>query len=539
MRRREGVPLPYLPAVDSTSGPGSRVFAEAETLEFRSGDPVGAAATYRKLAASADPRQRAEALMRLARCLREQRDNPSAMRVYAELAAMGGTPVAGTPAELLARGERVALYRASGDTAAAEHETRLLTAVIEQGRYSIDRATFDFYSQTAGGALKLDPNAAEIARAIEALWPMLARQPSGRIVAKGSRHSFTAAWQPSAEGTAVIVGYTEILLAPVFQLAQKLQVRATFEDPGGQILAGDPGSSRVEAEKSYRETGLPWTVGVSPADTAELRGAWKSRRNLFGAGFGLMGVVIAAAAYLAFRAVHRELAVARLQSDFVSAVSHEFRTPLAAMRHLTEMLEENGVAQDRLPQYYRALARETRRLHGMVESLLDFGRMEAGRRSYRMENTNAATLVRGVIDEFRERPGGGGERLAFDAPPDTFMVRADREAITLALRNLVDNALKYSPDSSPVAISVFRCGELARISVEDHGPGISREEQRAVFRKFVRGEAARAGNVKGTGIGLTLADHIVKAHGGSLAVASEPGHGSRFSILLPLQPDEP
>ena len=119
------------------------------------------------------------------------------------------------------------------------------------------------------------------------------------------------------------------------------------------------------------------------------------------------------------------------------------------------------------------------------------------------------------------------------------MVRADREAITLALRNLVDNALKYSPDSSPVAISVFRCGELARISVEDHGPGISREEQRAVFRKFVRGEAARAGNVKGTGIGLTLADHIVKAHGGSLAVASEPGHGSRFSILLPLQPDEP
>jgi signal transduction histidine kinase len=535
---REGAPLPYYPAVDSGGGPDSNIFAEAERQEFRGGDPANAAALYRKLAASVDRRQRAEALMRLARCLRKQHDIPDALRAYTELAAMGGTTVAGAPAELLARGERIVLYRSSGDTVAAEHETGLVIEALEQGRYAIDHPTFDLYSQTAGDALRVDTKAAETARAIEALWPMLARQPAGRLVVKGSRHSFAAVWQPSAEGTAVIVGCTETLLAPVFHLAQKLRVRAAVEDPGGQTLEGDPGSGHEQVAKSYRETGLPWTIHVSPADTAELQDGWKARRNLFGAGFGLMGLVIAAATYLAFRAVHRELAVARLQSDFVSAVSHEFRTPLTAMRHLTEMLEENGAPQDRLPQYYHALARETRRLHGMVESLLDFGRMEAGRRTYHMEETNAAILVRGVVDEYRERLGGGGERLAFDAPQDTFMVRADREAIALALRNLVDNALKYSPEPSPIAISVLRRGELARISVEDQGPGISKEEQRAVFRKFVRGEAARAGNVKGTGIGLTLADHIVKAHGGSLEVASEPGRGSRFSILLPLQAGE-
>ena len=110
--------------------------------------------------------------------------------------------------------------------------------------------------------------------------------------------------------------------------------------------------------------------------------------------------------------------------------------------------------------------------------------------------------------------------------------------MALALRNLIDNALKYSPESATVAISVVRRGDLAGISVEDRGPGISKEEQLAIFRKFVRGEAARERNVKGTGIGLALADQIVKAHGGCLELASEPGHGSRFTILLPEQPGE-
>ncbi len=537
MLRRGGAPLPYYPVVDLGSEAAPGLFGEAEIQEFRGGGLANAAAMYRKLAVSADPWQRAGALMRLARCLRKQHDISGALRAYAELATMGGTTVAGAPAELLARGERVALYKMSGDAAAAEHETGPLADALEQGRYPIDHATFDFYSQVAGRDLKVDTNTAEIARAVETIWPVLARQPAGRMVVQGSRHAFVAVWQPSADGTAAIVGNAETLLAPVFQIAQKLQVRAAMEDAGGQMLAGDRGGMQEQVSKSHRETGLPWTIRVSPVDTAQSQAEWKTRRNLFGAGFGLMGLVIAAATYLAFRAVHRELGVARLQSDFVSAVSHEFRTPLAAMRHLAEMLEENGAPQDRLPQYYRALARETRRLHGMVESLLDFRLMEAGRRTYHMEETNAAELVRRVMDEFRDRPDGG-TRLAFNAQQDPFVIRADQEAIALALRNLVDNALKYSPQYSPVAISVIRRGDLAGISVEDQGPGISKEEQRPIFRKFVRGEAARAGNVKGTGIGLAMADQIVKAHGGSLELASQLGHGSRFTILLPAQPGE-
>jgi len=235
--------------------------------------------------------------------------------------------------------------------------------------------------------------------------------------------------------------------------------------------------------------------------------------------------------------VNRELSVARLQSDFVAAVSHEFRTPLTAMSHITEMLEEGGTPGDRLPLYYRALGKETRRLRGMVESLLDFGRMEAGRHIYHMEDADAVELVRRVVDEFREEASTNAHRVELDMPPGERRIRADREAITRALRNLLENAVKYSPESSTVRVLLeSQRGHLA-ISVEDQGAGIEKHEQRQVFRKFVRGTSARTLNVKGSGIGLSMVDHIVKAHGGRVALESEPGRGSRFTILLPVKPE--
>jgi two-component system phosphate regulon sensor histidine kinase PhoR len=191
-----------------------------------------------------------------------------------------------------------------------------------------------------------------------------------------------------------------------------------------------------------------------------------------------------------------------------------------------------------LPVYYEALGRETRRLQGMVESLLDFGRMQAGRRPYRMERANAADLARQVVNEFREQSSIGPQRLQLQADARPLPIRADRDALVLALRNLLDNAVKYSPEDSTVSVSVASHNGLAEISVQDKGIGIPKQEQREVFQKFTRGSAAKKLNVTGTGIGLTMADQIVKAHGGRLELASEPGCGSRFTILLPVQADE-
>jgi len=243
--------------------------------------------------------------------------------------------------------------------------------------------------------------------------------------------------------------------------------------------------------------------------------------------------VIAAASYFVFSAVNRELCVARLQSDFVAAVSHEFRTPLTAMCHLTELLEEGNPPEDRLRLYYRALGKESRRLRGMVESLLDFARMEAGRQVYRMEDVDIAGLVKEAVEEFREQTSVNGQRIALEVSEGEHHARADREAITRALWNLLDNAVKYSPEPSTVHVSVIPEDAGIAIAVEDEGAGISKEEQRRVFRKFMRGEASGTLNVKGTGIGLAMVDHIVKGHGGQLRLDSEVGHGSCFTILLP------
>jgi signal transduction histidine kinase len=149
----------------------------------------------------------------------------------------------------------------------------------------------------------------------------------------------------------------------------------------------------------------------------------------------------------------------------------------------------------------------------MVESLLDFGRMEAGQRTYRMEDTDVGELARQVLDDFRDETPVAADRVALETPLDrhgdrvraTPRIQADREALALALRNLLDNAVKYSPESSPVRVSVESLDGFATLSVTDCGPGVPTEEQRKVFRKFVRGTAATTLNVKGTGIGLAMA----------------------------------
>jgi two-component system phosphate regulon sensor histidine kinase PhoR len=220
------------------------------------------------------------------------------------------------------------------------------------------------------------------------------------------------------------------------------------------------------------------------------------------------------------------------QSDFVSAVSHEFRTPLTSLTQFTEMLVEN----DSLPvetrrRYYEAQARATGRLSRLVESLLDFSRMEAGARPYRLEPLDAAQLARTVVEEFRLDGAGKEFTIECDAPAGA-MVHADREAFSQALWNLLDNAVKYSGPSRSVRVEVEQGREVA-LHVRDRGPGIPASERQQVFRKFARGSAARLGNVRGTGIGLAMVRHIVEAHGGRVMLDSEPGSGSAFTIVLP------
>lgn len=529
--RLQGAQLPYYPRIRYAEGSTRAVFADAEIHEFRESDLTAAIAAYRDLTSSDDEAVRAEALMRLARALRKGQRTDDALAAYARLARLGAVPVAGAPAELVARRESAVLLAAIGRKNVADRELALLASALTDGRYRIDRPTFEYFSE----ALPKRPPVPPMAAAVEAFWTPWQEQPAGRIAWSRDSDAFVSVWRNTPNGTAAIVAGVGVLTTSIGESLKSFRVTARFQDSSGRVVWGEP-LSAPPITRTTHEAGLPWLLQIAPVDSAALQQAAASRSNLFAAGFVLMLLVVSSASYFVFRAVNRELQVARLQSDFVAAVSHEFRTPLTAMCHLTDILERGDASQGRLADYYRAIGTESRRLHAMVENLLDFGRMDSGRRTYEFCDMNAVDLVERVAQEYGDRSPASTSRIekVLPACEDHAIVAADREALMLAVRNLLDNALKYSPADAPVRLSVLRHDGRIDISVQDRGAGISSDERRAIFRKFTRGRAARTLNVKGTGIGLTMVDQIVKAHGGRLELDSEPGRGSTFTIRLPV-----
>jgi len=238
--------------------------------------------------------------------------------------------------------------------------------------------------------------------------------------------------------------------------------------------------------------------------------------------------------YFIGRAAVREVAVARLQSDFVASVTHELRTPITAMRQLSELLATGRVAgaEDR-DEYHRALVRESERLHRLVEGLLTFGRMEAGADYLRFEPLDPAQFFKAVIDEFHREETAPGHHVELQAEQGIPQVHADREALACVLWNLLDNAVKYSPECPTVWASVACEDAHVVFRVRDRGMGIPVREQRKIFEKFVRGAAARNAGIRGVGVGLSMAQLIIAAHHGKIRVESRLGEGSVFTVLLP------
>jgi signal transduction histidine kinase len=249
---------------------------------------------------------------------------------------------------------------------------------------------------------------------------------------------------------------------------------------------------------------------------------------------GVMALFLIAGTYFTARAIRGEIEVTRMQSDFVSAVSHEFRSPLTSIRQLSEILAlGRAPTEERRQLYYETLVRETSRLQRLVEALLNFGRMEAGKRPYRFEEMDVSELIERVVSELRHPAEESGRRIELAGPDYPCPVEADPEAMAVALRNLIDNALKYSPNEPAVWVEWgIENGQIA-IRVRDRGMGITAKERKAIFRKFVRGSAAASGNVRGSGVGLAMVLHIIDAHHGDIQVNSEPGSGSTFTVLLP------
>ena len=233
--------------------------------------------------------------------------------------------------------------------------------------------------------------------------------------------------------------------------------------------------------------------------------------------------------------VSKEMALARLKSDFVSNVSHELRTPLALIRLYAETLELGRITtREKKQQYYRIVRKESERLTALINNILDFSRIEAGRKEYEFRETDIGDLVHNTLDSYRYQIESQGfafeEKIDDNLPP----VVVDREAIARAVVNLVNNALKYSADDKFLGVKLYRDNGSVKLEVVDHGIGIARRDQTKIFEKFYRTGDPLVHNTKGSGLGLSLVRHITEAHGGEIEVDSTPGKGSKFVLSLPL-----
>jgi signal transduction histidine kinase len=532
--------LLFSPMASVPQDASSSVYREAETCEFQRRDYEGAMRALRPLTRSPDPAVRAGALLRTARNQRKAGQFDPALRTYAELAAYDETSAGGLPAGLVARRARCDVLAGLGRRADLAKEAADLYNLLRRGQWRLSQAAYDVHAEEAAAWLGVDRDSEAPALALAEAVAWLAAQEgretldSGRASSVRQNRLVTILWAHGPEGLRALIAGPQYLerswLSPVARLADTLRVTVTLKEPS-------PGAAATVRTASV--TGLPWPILVSNRDAkAELEEFAGRRRLLLGA-LGLLAVVVGAGTYSVARAYARELAVMRLQSEFVSAVSHEFRTPLTSLRQLSETLNEGRPLEDeRRARYYQALDRATNRLQKLVEGLLDFGRMESGAMVYRKQDLDAAALVTSVVDEFQREAGDRGYHVELKTAADLPSIHADPEALGRAIWNLLDNAEKYSPECKTIQVDVDREGAGIAIRVQDHGLGIPAVEHREILRKFVRGTAADTAGIKGTGIGLAMVKHIVNAHGGSLRLESAQGQGSTFSIVLPTGRDQ-
>ena len=230
--------------------------------------------------------------------------------------------------------------------------------------------------------------------------------------------------------------------------------------------------------------------------------------------------------------VRREANLSKLQSDFVSKVSHELRTPLTSIRMFTETLQMRRGDSEVEDRCVEALGKESLRLQTLIDRLLEWGRMESGRRSFIKRETDVSKVIETAIQSFEPVRERRDVELEVDIPPDLPAIMADEDALVDAVVNLLSNAYKYGGDPRRIAVRASSADGRVRISVHDNGGGIPRAEHKRIFMKFYRVDDRLARQKEGSGLGLAIVEHIIRAHGGRIELESAPGSGSTFSLVL-------
>lgn len=381
-------------------------------------------------------------------------------------------------------------------------------------------------------------------------------------------HRWFAVAQKAAPVDSAASGATRKFVAlPESELVGMLRKSAAAVDPQtkfnfsvevcGEVLDVDgTGKNAVSGPQpsfTARSKLLAAAVTATLRDLKQFSAAQRRRQWTF-SGLLLVSAATCVVGFISARnAFRRQQRLAEMKSNFVSSVSHELRAPVASLRLMAESLECGRITdREKQSEYFRFIARECRRLSALIENVLDFSRIEQGRKKYEFEPTDLAALVTDTVKLMEPCAAEKGVLLKSEIRSRGTEVELDGQAIQQALVNLIDNAIKHSPKGETVTIALEsresvwdrqtgvdnkRRGQTApsiMLTVTDHGPGIPAYEHEKIFERFYRCGSELRRETQGVGIGLSIVKHIVEAHNGRIWVESELGKGSRFVIELPL-----
>lgn len=285
---------------------------------------------------------------------------------------------------------------------------------------------------------------------------------------------------------------------------------------------------------SFREVPLPWKFLVTQPAFDELQRSARRENLIYGTLLGVIVFLMVLGSLLIVRDISREAETTRAKTEFVHNISHELKTPLTLIRLYSETLQRKAKLPEKEKQdAYEIITKESERLSHLINNVLDFSRIEMGRKEFNFRRDNFAQVIGETLESYRYHLEKKGFNVIADINSNLPEMDFDVEAISSVLVNLLSNAIKFSPRKKEVTVRLFRDGENAVLEVEDKGIGIASKDLSRIFDRFYRCEHHVVSETRGSGLGLTLVRHIIEAHGGWIDVESEPDKGSVFTITLP------
>jgi signal transduction histidine kinase len=571
----------------SPAGPLQEALKKAHEYEFATKNYRRASALYRSIGRQTKDRDiRARMLFNESRCLLKLEKYTAAIEIFKNIEKNypESTTDSGVPLSLVSQLQTVRCYQALGDPAGAMRAGLSLYGDIIEMRWALSEAQFKTYADLAEGAieeaLKEKPAALngdspgnQYARLKTRLqdkngeWmvvnvirnevvPDLRRRQAPSLPSTPIRYSktigdgeFLVLASPILEspekGAIGLVGLKikeSLLLNRVQSEASANglaadQTNVVVSDLEGRVLLGKENLSVEGAALTefFDDNFPPWKMEFYRGRTGATGVAGLGSSFYFWTILTLV-VVLTFGAVLTVRTIARELEILKLKSDFVSSVSHEFKTPLTSIKALAERLQGDKIIDSaRMKHYFSLISQNAETRTRLVKTLLNVSKIEEGKVEYNFAPTDVAGLVRQQIQDFAKNEVQRGARIKAVIADDIPQLCVDREALSQAFNNLLDNALKFSPPDGTVGVQVQRAGENVAIEVTDQGIGIPPGELEKVFEKFYQGKNALKHSAKGTGLGLTLIKHTAEAHGGRVSVRSTVGEGSTFSLILPVK----